>query len=149
MRHALHLLILIVTIGFTVGCGGSDSDRESTSPTNSPSPSSSTVTTPPSTQCVGTWQCSEEYLDTGIDITITWHTRPDGTCTYTFTLPDGTSETKNSSWRFSDGVLYETLADGSKAKARIEFSGTSKMKLTIIDNGVPASSGKVRNYKRL
>ncbi|MDA1231857.1 MAG: hypothetical protein O2856_13880 [Planctomycetota bacterium] len=104
---------------------------------------------PASSRCVGTWECSEPLPNSDVLLTIQWSARSDGLCNYVMTTSDGRALSQAGTWSFSDGVLYEVFEDGSKGKASVVFPDENTMRLTILDNGVPDYTGRVRDYRRV
>lgn len=138
MNYSIPALTLLLT-SVMVGCGSeTDSNAVHIS-----------VPVLQSAQCIGTWHCETVHSATGEPLIIQWQPRADGTCTYTF-LHDGQPiSTQQSTWQLSKGKLYETLENGVQAEGYLEFVDADAFRLTIIDNGVPASSGEVRIYRRV
>ena len=102
----------------------------------------------PSWKLVGTWRA--EVVELGVPTTITYTFNSDGTSESTFTDGHGKPGTpSHASWSYSDGMLYETYADGSSGRCSIDWKDDDTFELTILDNGIPAYSGLKRLYKRV
>ena len=97
---------------------------------------------------VGTWRA--EVVELGVPTTITYTFNSDGTSDSTFTDSQGNARApSHATWRYSDGMLYETYEDGSSGRCSIDWKDDDTFELTILDNGVPAYSGLKRLYKRV
>ena len=99
----------------------------------------------PSARMVGQWKA--DVVEDGVPIQIRWNIRSNGSTTYNFITPNGTI-IKNGGWRYSDGGMYEELADGGRAQSTIRWINSNAFELTIVDNGIPMYSGLKRMYYR-
>ena len=95
---------------------------------------------------VGTWQA--DIVEDGTSTRMTLHLRPDGTCTY-LVQDSGGYITVNGYWRYFGNSIFEALDGGGHGQGTIEWINNNEFKITIIDNGNPAASGRVRRYHRL
>ena len=100
----------------------------------------------PAWKLVGVWQA--DVIEMNIPIRIICNNRPDGTYSAMFISPDGIIGGANGTWRFSDGHVYSTDEVGVRGKGRVVFINDNVHEVTIIDNGVPADTGKKRRYVR-
>lgn len=73
----------------------------------------------------------------------------EGTTAYLVRDTQGRTLTLNGGWSYSNGILYEQLSDGTKARGSIEWIDRDTIIVTIIDNGDPAYRGVKRQYKRI
>lgn len=73
----------------------------------------------------------------------------EGTTAYLVRDTQGRSLTLNGGWSYSNGILYEQLSDGTKARGSIEWVDKDNIIVTIIDNGDPAYRGVKRRYTRI
>jgi hypothetical protein len=67
----------------------------------------------------------------------------------TITTAEGETRSGNGKWRYADGVLYETFADGTNGKGSIKWITNDLFELTIMDNGESAYNGVKRYYRRI
>lgn len=148
-------VLLVFAIGGLALAWAVFGKRDSTTDANATPPTSqndqgwsSATKDSPSWKLVGTWRAEVEEL--GIPTTITYTFHADGTSESTFTDSHGkTGAPSHGSWRYSDGILFETYEDGSSGRCSIEWRDDNTYELTILDNGVPAYSGLKRLYKRV
>ena len=101
----------------------------------------------PSWRLVGVWQANLSAGGNNIEITYTFNA--DGTSKFIAKDRQGRRATGQGTWQYSEGMLYQTFANGASGKGSIEWIDDDTFEVTIIDNGVPAESGQKRRYHRL
>jgi hypothetical protein len=116
-------------------------------PSPLPSPSPAPVTQSPSWRLVGVWRADLSAGGRPIELTYTFNA--DGTCKFVAKDRQGRRATGQGTWQYSEGMLYQTFANGASGKGSIEWIDDDTFEVTIIDNGVPADSGQKRRYYRL
>ncbi len=110
-------------------------------PTPSPVPQS------PSWRLVGVWRANISAEGGSIQVTYTFNA--DGTSKFVARDRRGRRATGQGTWQYSEGMLYQTFANGANGKGSVEWLDDDTFEVTIIDNGVPADSGQKRRYHRL
>ena len=114
--------------------------------TPSPPTSPATLPTPSSKALVGTWQTDVNEIDLRMTITVTF--RANGTTHYVFNTR-GRTNGYDGTWEYSDETLFEKYPSGASGKSSIKWIDENTFDLTIIDNGVPAYSGRKRRYQKV
>ncbi|MDO6597841.1 hypothetical protein Q4512_13025 [Oceanihabitans sp. 2_MG-2023] len=125
---------------------------------------------PPKNFLYGTWEANE--IEEGIEVTILWHLKKDGTTTYEFirhsTIPYQLRQKymfikqSKSSWYYNDGLIYEKTTQVTyveskynrkakyyEARSIIHAIDKNTFELTIVDNDNLESRGNKRVYKRV
>jgi hypothetical protein len=110
-------------------------------------PPSPPVTQSPSWRLVGVWRAKLSAGGRPIEVTYTFNA--DGTSKFVAKDRQGRRATGQGTWQYSEGMLYQTFANGATGKGSIEWLDDDTFEVTIIDNGVPADSGQKRRYHRL
>jgi hypothetical protein len=119
----------------TPNIDGSDEDN----------PSSENI--PTAQQLVGAWQGKVSELGETYEVTFTAYA--DGTYQYLAKNRRGQTLKQYGNWQYTDGMLFQTFANGASGKASVEWIDNDTFELTIIDNGVPAYNGLKRRYRRV
>lgn len=101
---------------------------------------------PTAQQLVGLWRSRVTELGETFDVTFTAHA--DGTYQYSARNRLGQISKQNGTWQYSNGMLYQTFANGASGRGSVEWIDHDTFELTIIDNGVPAYNGVKRRYHR-
>ena len=111
------------------------------------SPTPAVSPTPRTAQAlVGTWRTSDVENGLPTEVTVTF--LPDGNTRYAF-KQRGKTATDTATWQYSDGMLFERYSTGTTGKVSIRWIDDNHFEATIIDNGVPAYSGRKRDYHRI
>jgi len=105
------------------------------------------VTQSPSWRLVGRWRANVSAGGGSVEVTYTFNA--DGTSKFLARDRHGRRGTGQGTWQYSEGLLYQTFANGASGKGSIEWIDDDTFEVTIIDNGVPAESGQKRRYHRL
>lgn len=95
---------------------------------------------------IGTWKTHLVNAD-GSACNISWTLKANGSASYLITA-NNQQYSITSSWSLNDGILTELNEYGQRAKGYVELVNANKLKITIIDNGVPQERGQVRYYTR-
>lgn len=97
---------------------------------------------------IGTWKTHLVNAD-GSTYDVSWTLKVDGSAYYLIKVNNGQQYSITSSWSLYNGILTELNEYGQQAKGYVELLNSNKLKVTIIDNGVPQERGQVRYYTRL
>jgi hypothetical protein len=127
------------------GQGASATPRTRDESASSPTPTPATQS--PSWRLVGTWRANLSAGGRPVELTYTFNA--DGTCKFVAKDRQGRRATGQGTWQYSNGMLYQTFANGASGKGSIQWLDDDTFEVTIIDNGVPADSGQKRRYHRL
>lgn len=100
---------------------------------------------------VGVWETRN--VEQGRDVAIAWIVKDDGTLDYEFVVDGQAFRGSTGTWQVDgDGMLTERWnRDGGTVetgRASLQLLDANTLKLTIIDNGEPSYTGKVRIYRR-
>jgi serine/threonine-protein kinase len=93
------------------------------------------------------WRANLSAGGRPVEVTNTFNA--DGTSKFVVKDRQGRRAASQGTWQYSEGMLYQTFANGASGKGSIEWIDDDTFEVTIIDNGVPADSGQKRRYHRL
>jgi serine/threonine-protein kinase len=102
---------------------------------------------PTAQHLVGAWRGKVTELGETFDVTFTAYA--DGTYQYAAKNKRGQTAKQYGNWQYTDGMLFQTFANGATGKASVEWIDSDTFEITIVDNGVPAYNGLKRRYHRI
>ena len=100
---------------------------------------------------VSAWETRN--VEFGREVRIVWRLWENGRLDYDFWVDGAVLPGSSGTWDWRDGIMHERWerADGrvDLGTGRIERIDDNTLRLTIVDNGDPSYTGKIRIYRRI